>query len=330
MMKTTRFLGFAALLVIILGILPLILPSYYTGLLTLMFIYALFAMSLDILQGYTGLASLGHAAFFGTAAYVVGVLNVKVFHGPHLGVELVSGVLGAALTAAILGLIVLRSAGVYLLMILMASSMMLWGIAFKWRSLAGGDDGLPGIIRPDLAFLHMDLKQTNDFYYFILFFFIVGSALMYLVVRSSFGHTLLGIRESETRMKALGYNTWLQKYIAFIVSAAFAGLAGVLLAYYNGFVSPAELHLVNSAEVLIMVILGGVGTLFGPAIGAGIIILIKNIVSGYTEHWMIILGAVYMATVMLAPQGVYRVIQNLVKAKPQEETLAKEEGKGNL
>jgi branched-chain amino acid transport system permease protein len=95
-------------------------------------------------------------------------------------------------------------------------------------------------------------------------------------------------------------------------------------------VSPAELHLVNSAEVLIMVILGGVGTLFGPAIGAAIIILIKNIVSGYTEHWMIILGAVYMATVMLAPQGVYRVIQNLVKAKPQEETLAKEEGKGNL
>jgi branched-chain amino acid transport system permease protein len=295
-----------------------------------MFIYALFAMSLDILQGYTGLASLGHAAFFGTAAYVVGVLNVKVFHGPHFGVELVSGVLGAALTAAILGLIVLRSAGVYLLMILMASSMMLWGIAFKWRSLAGGDDGLPGIVRPDLVFMHMDLKQTTDFYYFILFFFVVGSALMYLVVRSSFGHTLLGIRESETRMKALGYNTWLQKYIAFIVSAAFAGLAGVLLAYYNGFVSPAELHLVNSAEVLIMVILGGVGTLFGPAIGAGIIILIKNIVSGYTEHWMIILGAVYMATVMLAPQGVYRVIQNLVKAKPQEETLAKEEGKGNL
>ncbi len=324
MMKTTRSLGIPALLIIILGILPLIVPPYYTGLLTLMFIYALFAMSLDILQGYTGLASLGHAAFFGTAAYVVGVLNVKVFHGPHFGAELVSGVLAAAITAAILGLIVLRSTGVYLLMILMASSMMLWGIAFKWRSLAGGDDGLPGIVRPDLAFMHMDLKQTTDFYYFILFFFVVGSALMYLVVRSSFGHTLLGIRESETRMKALGYNTWLQKYIAFIVSAAFAGLAGVMLAYYNGFVSPAELHLVNSAEVLIMVILGGVGTLFGPAIGAGIIILIKNIVSGYTEHWMIILGAVYMATVVAAPQGVYRLVENLLRAKPRKEE------KGNL
>jgi branched-chain amino acid transport system permease protein len=328
MMKKNRSTGLAVLLIVILGILPLILPPYYTGLLTLMFIFALFAMSLDILQGYTGLASLGHAAFFGTGAYAVAILNVKVFHGPHLGVELTAGVLSAALTAAILGLIVLRSTGVYLLMILMASSMMLWGIAFKWRSLAGGDDGLPGILRPDLAFMYMDLKQTTDFYYFILFFFVVGSALMYLVVRSSFGHTLLGIRESETRMKALGYNTWLQKYIAFIVSAAFAGLAGVLLAYYNGFVSPAELHLVNSAEVLIMVILGGVGTLFGPAIGAGIIILIKNIVSGYTEHWMIILGAIYMATVVVAPQGVYRPLKRLINGKPQEEP--KEEEKGNL
>ena len=328
-MKKTQLVGLVALLIAFLGILPPFLPSYYTGLLTLMLIFAIFAMSLDILQGYTGLASLGHAAFFGVAAYVVGILNVKVFHGPHLGIELTAGVLSAALTAAILGLIVLRSTGVYLLMILLASSMMLWGIAFKWRSLAGGDDGLPGIARPDLSFIYLDLKHTTDFYYFILFFFVVGSALMYLVVRSPFGHTLLGIRESETRMKALGYNTWLQKYIAFIVSAAFAGLAGGLLAYYNGFVSPSELHLATSAEVLIMVILGGVGTLFGPAIGAGIIILIKNIISGYTEHWMIILGAIYMATVVVAPQGVYRILQRLLRTKAEEKVSVKDQEKGN-
>jgi branched-chain amino acid transport system permease protein len=136
---------------------------------------------------------------------------------------------------------------------------------------------------------------------------------MYLVVRSSFGHTLLGIRESETRMQSLGYNIWLQKYIAFIVSAMFAGFSGVLLVYYNRFVSPSELHLVTSAEGLIMVILGGAGTLWGPAIGAGIIILIKNFVSGYTEHWMIILGALYIFTVMFAPQGVYRLAKQFVK-----------------
>ncbi len=292
---------------------PLLIPSYYTSLLTLILIYAVFAMSLDILQGYTGLASLGHAAFLGTGAYIAAILNVRVFHGPHFATELVAGVLAAALVAAIFGLIVLRNTGTYLLMILMASSMMLWGIAFKWRSLTGGDDGLPGIARPDLAFMGLNLQHTAQFYYFVLLFFVIASILMYLVVRSSFGHTLMGIRESETRMTALGYNVWLQKYIAFIVSGVFAGLAGVLLVYYNGFVSPSELHLITSAEVLIMVILGGVGTLFGPAIGAGIIILVKNFVSGYTEHWMIILGALYMGTVMLAPQGVYRLFKRSEK-----------------
>jgi branched-chain amino acid transport system permease protein len=302
-----------ALILAFLGVLPLFLPSYYTGLFSLVFIFAIFAMSLDILQGYTGLPSLGHAAFFGTSAYMVGILNVKIFKACNFGVELIAGVLSAAVVASILGLIVLRSKEVYLLMILMASSMMLWGIAFKWRSVTGGDDGLPGISRPDLRFIHLDLGSTTHFYYFALLFFIVSAALMYLVVHSSFGHTLLGIRESETRMRSLGYNIWLQKYIAFNVSAIFAGLAGVLLAYYNGFVGPSELHLVTSAEVLIMVILGGAGTLFGPAIGAGIIIFIKTFVSGYTEHWMIILGALYMATIIFAPQGVYRLFKQLFR-----------------
>jgi branched-chain amino acid transport system permease protein len=195
--------------------------------------------------------------------------------------------------------------------------MMLWGIAFKWRSLTGGDDGLPGISRPNFRFIHWNLGNTTHYYYFVLLFFIISAVLMYLVVHSSFGHTLLGIRESETRMRSLGYNIWFQKYIAFIVSAIFAGLAGILLAYYNGYVSPSELHLVTSAEVLIMVILGGAGTLFGPAIGAGIIILIKNFVSGFTEHWMIILGAIYIFTVMFAPRGVYRLLnQSLRKWRP--------------
>jgi branched-chain amino acid transport system permease protein len=227
--------------------------------------------------------------------------------------ELTTGILSAAIVAAILGLIVLRSKGTYLLMILLASSMMIWGIAFKWRSLTGGDDGLPGIQRPNFSFIHWNLGSTTHYYYFVLLFFIVSAVLMYLVVHSSFGHTLLGIRESETRMLSLGYNVWLQKYIAFIVSAVFAGISGVLIVYYNGFVSPSELHLITSAEGLIMVILGGAGTLFGPAIGAGIIILIKNFVSGYTEHWMIILGALYMVTVMFAPQGVYRLFKQLLR-----------------
>jgi branched-chain amino acid transport system permease protein len=311
MKKPNLTIGLA--IIVILSVLPLLLPTYYTGLFSLMLIFAIFAMSLDILQGYTGLPSLGHAAFFGTSAYMVGILNVKIFKGCNFGVELIAGLLSAAVVACILGLVVLRSKEVYLLMILMASSMMLWGIAFKWRSVTGGDDGLPGISRPDLRFIHWDLGSTTHFYYFVLLFFIIAAVLMYLVVHSSFGHTLLGIRESETRMRSLGYNVWLQKYIAFNVSAIFAGLAGVLIVYYNGYVSPSELHLMNSAEVLIMVILGGAGTLFGPAIGAGIIIFVKNFVSGYTEHWMIILGAIYMATIMFAPQGVFRLLKQFLQ-----------------
>lgn len=314
-MKSDIRLVSGAITLAALCVLPFILPSYYTGLLTLMLILAIFAMSLDILQGYTGLASLGHAAFLGTAAYAVGILNVKVFKGSYFGIEMTAGIISSAIVAATLGLIVLRSKGTYLLMILLASSMMLWGIAFKWRSLTGGDDGLPGVLRPNLSLIHMDLAKTTHYYYFVLLFFVVSTVLMYLVVHSSFGHTLLGIRESETRMRSLGYNVWLQRYIAFIVSGIFAGVAGILLVYHNGFVSPTELHLVASAEVLIMVILGGVGTLFGPAIGAGIITLVKNFVSGYTEHWMIILGAIYMATVILAPQGVYTLFKQLLRKR---------------
>ncbi len=304
---------FVVISLAILGLLPLFLSSYHTGLLTLILIFSIFAMSLDILQGYTGLPSLGHAAFLGTSAYVVGILNVKVFNGCNFGIELIAGVVSAAIMAAILGLIVLRSKGVYFLMILLASSMMLWGIAFKWRALTGGDDGLPGIARPVFDFIGLELGKATHFYYFVLFFIIASTVLMYMVVHSAFGHTLLGIRESEVRMQSLGYNVWLHKYIAFIVAAIFAGIAGMLMAYYNGFVSPSEFHLVTSAEVLIMVILGGGGTLFGPAIGACIIILIKTYVSAYTIHWMIILGIVYMAAVMFAPEGVYVLFKRMLR-----------------
>ena len=311
MNKSTYLTSF--ILVAVLALLPLVLRPYHTGLLTLILIFSIFAMSLDILQGYTGLSSLGHAAFLGTAAYVAAILNVKVFGGCNFGIELAAGVLSAALMAALLGLIVLRSRGVYFLMILLASSMMLWGIAFKWRAVTGGDDGLAGISRPDLSFIGFDLGATTHFYYFVLFFSVCSAVLIYMVVRSAFGHTLVGIRESELRMHSLGYNIWLHKYIAFIVAAIFAGVAGVLMAYYNRFVSPSELHLVTSVEALIMVILGGAGTLFGPAIGAGIVILVKTFVSGYTEHWMIILGIVYIASVMFAPQGIYKIFQEQLK-----------------
>lgn len=303
------FITVASLVLLVLA--PRFLRDYYTSLLTLILIYALFAMSLDILLGYSGLPSLGHAAFWGTSAYVVGILNTRIFHTSNFGLEFVAGVAAAVVLALLLGLIVLRSRDVYLLMILLASSMMLWGIAFKWRSLTGGDDGLPGIVRPNFPSIGLDLSDRVQFYYFVLTFFVACTFLMYLVVRSSFGHTLLGIRENETRMRALGYNVWLHKYVAFIISGAFAGVAGILVAYNNGYVGPSDLHLTTSAEALIMVILGGAGTLFGPALGACIVILVKILISGYTEHWMVVLGLLYVLAGMYAPHGLWVTAKHL-------------------
>ncbi len=301
----------AAVLLLILCVLPPFISSYYVALLTMVLIFGLFAMSLDILVGYTGLPSLGHAAFFGTSAYAAAILNVKIFQ--NFGVELVTGLAAAAIVAAIYGLLALRTRGVYFLMITLALGMVAWGIAFSWFTVTGGDDGLPGISRPDLSPIPWNLGTTNSYFYFTLVFCTIAAIVMYLIVRSPFGYVLRGIRESETRMSSLGYNVWRYKYVAFIVAGVFAGLAGILFAYYNRFVSPVELNIVISAEALLMTILGGAGTLFGPLLGAGVIIFVKNFVSAYTEHWTMILGALYILVIVFAPQGIYGPIKNFLK-----------------
>jgi branched-chain amino acid transport system permease protein len=290
--------------------LPYILSSYYLGLVVQMMIFALFAMSLDLLIGYTGMASLGHAAYFGIAAYATGLVALRLDWNVWLALP--AGIVLAALTAALFGLLALRTRGSYFLMITLALSQVVWGIAFGWRTLTGGDDGLPDVPRPDLALdLPWSLADSTPFYYFVLFFVAVGTLLLIRIVASPFGHALRGIRESETRMLALGYDVWRYKLAAFVIAATFAGLAGCLYVYYNRFVSPDYVHVARSAEVLLMVILGGAGTLIGPTIGAAIIVLLQNIVSGYTERWLIVLGAVYVLVAMFAPRGLVGFIRDL-------------------
>jgi branched-chain amino acid transport system permease protein len=306
----TSYIAVAVLLVI-LSVLPLFLPSYYVGLLSLMLIYGIFAMSLDIITGYTGLPSLGHAAFLGVAAYTAGILNVKVFQ--NFGLELVAGLAAGAIIAVVFGLLALRGRGIYFLMITLALSLVLWGLALKWVAVTGGNDGLPGISRPDLSPIAWDLGTPGGYYYFVLIIFIVAATLMYLIIRSPFGLALLGIRESETRMSSLGYNVWRYKYIAFILAGVFAALAGILFVYYNGFVSPSELGIVTSAKVLLMVILGGPGTLFGPLLGAGVIVFLENFLSAYTERWLMALGAIYVLVTIFTPHGIYGPIKQFIK-----------------
>jgi branched-chain amino acid transport system permease protein len=185
-----------------------------------------------------------------------------------------------------------------------------WGIAFGWRSLTGGDDGLPEVPRPNLG-LPWSLTDETPFYYFVLFCIGVGTFLLIRIVSSPFGFALRGIRESETRMLSLGYNVWRYKLAVFVLAATFAGLAGCLYVYYNRFVSPDYLQVVRSAEVLLMVILGGAGTLIGPAIGAALIVLLDNVVSTYTERWLLVLGVIYVVVALFAPRGVVGFLREL-------------------
>ena len=254
------------------------------------------------------LPSLGHAAYFGVAAYTTGLVALRL--GWNVWFALPAGLLLAAVTATLFGLLALRTRGSYFLMITLALSQVAWGIAFGWRTLTGGDDGLPDVPRPNLD-LAWSLTDSTPFYYFVLVFAAIGTLLLMRIVASPFGHALRGIRESETRMLALGYNVWRYKLVAFVLAATFAGLAGCHYVYYNRFVSPDYLHVARSAEVLLMVILGGAGTLIGPAIGAALIVLLQNIVSGYTERWLIVLGVVYVLVALLAPRGLVGFVGDL-------------------
>jgi branched-chain amino acid transport system permease protein len=277
-------------------------------LLTQALIYAILAMSLDVILGYLGLASLGHAAYLGLGAYSVGILTTR--HGANFWTALVVGVALAAAVAALFGLVALRATGVYFLMITLALGMVVWGLAQRWVSMTQGDNGIAAVPRPVLG-AGWSLADPGAFYYATLVSFLFVLGLLWTVVRSPFGRTLVGIRESESRMRTLGYHVWLHKYIAFVIAGAVGGFAGVLWASYNGFVSPSDMELPVSVEALLAVALGGRGSLVGPALGAGIIVFLENVVSGYTHRWLLILGAVYIVTIVYAPEGIVGALRQL-------------------
>jgi branched-chain amino acid transport system permease protein len=286
--------------VLLLGLGPL-LPPFLLTLLTQTLISSILAMSLDLILGYAGLSSLGHAAYLGLGAYSVGILSTA--HGQGFWTTLPAGVLLAAAVAAVFGLLALRATGVYFLMITLALGMLVWGLANRWVSLTKGDNGISSVPRPDLG-LPWSFAGAVPFFYLALAGFVLTLGVLRIIVRSPFGQTLVGIRESESRMRTLGYHVWLHKYVAFVIAGAGGGFAGVLWAYYNGFVTPSDLDLSVSIEALLMVALGGRGTLVGAALGAAVIVLLKNLVSVYTQRWLLILGIVYIATIRFAPDGI--------------------------
>ncbi len=308
--STPRIAIVIAFLVLLVA--PPFVSSFLLALLTQAVIYAVLAMSLDIILGYTGLASLGHAAYLGLGAYSVGILATR--HGAGFWVTLAVGVLLATAVAAIFGLVALRATGVYFLMITLALGMVVWGLAHRWVSMTQGDNGIASVPRPDLG-LPWSFTRGIPFYYLAFAGFLLALVLLRTIVRSPFGQTLVGIRESESRMRTLGYHVWLHKYIGFVIAGGVGGFAGVLWAYYNGFVSPADLELATSVEILLMVALGGRGTLLGPALGAALIVGLKNLVSVYTHRWLLILGGVYIGTIVYAPEGVVGALRQWTKGE---------------
>ena len=301
-MGARRLLVGAGALVLVAA--PLVFSSYWVGLLTEIVILAMLAMSLDILLGYTGLPSLGHASLFGVAAYAVAVLATT--YRMDFWTCVLGGLVVGVLLSAAIGLIVSHVRDVYFLMITLAIGMVLWGLSYRWIPVTGGDNGLSGIPRLEV---HAGLPFAGPtvFYYVALAVFAVSGLAIATLVRSPFGLTLRGIRENEGRMKSLGFNTWLHCYLSFIVSGFFASVAGIMWAYYNGFVSPTYLDLTASSELFLMVTLGGPATLIGPVLGAGAIVLLKNVMSAWTARWLLILGIVYIVAILAAPKGVWNL-----------------------
>jgi len=310
--RLLRFLSLVAGLVAVLG-LPLFLPSWLQGLMTRILVNAIFAISLDLIFGYTGLVSLGHAGYLGVGGYTVGLLMAR-YGLRSLWVTAPAGVFAAALGAAVFGLVALRTSGVSFMLITFALTQLLYSIALKWDWLTtGGTEGITGIVRPELGIAGFHWNPLL-FYYFVLLAFVLCYLVLRSVTRSSFGHALQGIRENEPRMQCLGYNTWLYKYIAFVLAGAFAGFAGVLFAYSNGIVVPANMGIMMSGNALFMIILGGTGTLYGPVVGAATIGLLQFYVSDLAPaRWPLVMGLVFVLTILYARSGIAPLLLKIRK-----------------
>jgi branched-chain amino acid transport system permease protein len=291
-------------------LLPFVAPAYYTQLVTKIMILAIFALSLDLLVGYTGLVSLGHAAFFGLGGYALALMSPPD-SAPNLLTTLPAALGISALAALAIGWLVLRTSGVYFIMVTLAFAQMLYYLFHDTR-LGGGSDGIYIYVRPELAFAGwtLSLESKLAFYYFALLMLAATYALLHKILRSPFGRALQGIRANEPRMRSLGYATFRYKLAAFVLAGTLGGLAGYLGAMQYGFVNPEMLSWHESGNVLMMVILGGAGSLAGPVAGAFVFTLLQEVFEGFTKHWQLLMGGSIVLVVLVMPRGLYGLIES--------------------
>ena len=297
----------AAATAALLLVLPLLIGNlFYVGIATHILVFALLALSLNILLGYGGMTSLGHAVYLGVPAYVCAKLTGEGVPAPAAAA---AALLAGTLLAAVFGVLALRARGLGFLMITLALGQVVWGMTYRWVELTGGDNGVRLASRP--AVFGIDLSNTVAFYYFTAAVFAITLVCLWQLARSPYGACLRGTRDQKRRMRMLGHNVWLIQWSAFVLSGFWGSVAGLLYAYDYQFVSPGALSLQQSAETLLMVILGGAGTLAGPVVGAVIITLVRLVVSSYVDRWFSLLGGIFILAVLFMPQGIVPGLQRL-------------------
>jgi len=303
----SRVLALAAALVLALA--PWVLARHQLSILTDLLIFGLFAMSLDLIMGYTGMVSFGHAAYFGLGAY--GSALILIHFAQPIPVALLAGALLAGVIALPVGWFSTRATGIYFAMLTLAFAQLLYTVAYKWRDLTGGSDGIAGVPKTALYWGGPSLASPRAFYFTVAVIVVASLLLCRALVRSPFGRAVQAIRENERRFVALGRDPRAFKLVVFVIAAFFAGLAGALFAPFRGFASPEVMFWILSGQALMMVITGGIGTLVGPIVGAMIFILVQEILSSYTEHWMIFTGAIFVLMVIFLPGGLVGTARRL-------------------
>jgi branched-chain amino acid transport system permease protein len=290
---------------------PFLAGDFYINLASQILIAAIFALSLNLLVGFGGMTSLGHASYLGVAAYMSALLTSR--YGFGHGTAALIAISGTIAMAAFFGVIALRASGLGFLMITLALSQVLWGLAYRMSNVTNGDNGITGLTRP--APFGISLDNPVAFYWFALIMATVAFLMMMVFVSSAFGSSLKGVRDQPRRMAALGFNPWLIRWITFIYAGFWGGVSGLLYIYYHKYIHPSSLSITSSAEALLGVIAGGSGTLGGPAVGAALVLLLKNYASAYIERWNMLLGLVFLFIVLVMPTGIVPGFSRLIAGR---------------
>jgi branched-chain amino acid transport system permease protein len=304
-------------------IFPFIVP--YKALATQIIIWGLFALGFNVCLGYTGMLSFGHAAYFGVGAYTAGIVLIRLWE--NIWFALFAGLVMGAFLALVLGYLCIKRRGIYFAMLTLAFAQLVYFVAFQWVDLTGGDNGLRNIPAVPLSFfgISIDIHTPIRFYFFVLFFVFLSLLALNRILQSPFGHVLQAVRENEQRARSCGFEATNVRWLAFIISGAISGLAGGLHALYLHFVGIDSLYYSTSGQVIMMTLLGGMGSFIGPFIGAGVFLYLEDVLSIITPNWMIFLGVIFVLCVLFFPSGIWGTVRDLSLKRKKDVTVTPKE-----